>query len=354
MQKRFWWTVCLVLIFGLFCSLTSGQEERFVDPCPDAGGLYTWKGEKHLGHDYNAPVGTEVKAIADGRVFEVLRVASRCYNPETKKEVSQHFVWIRHRLSSGQYFYALYGHIDPFGYVKKDAEVKRGQPIGKITSCYVWYEGKLTPAPHLHFGVWNSEADPPMTQLGYGPIRNFVNPLEFIKNNTPWVTMEPDWKKYKLGALSFSVPSDWKVIKKGDSFAAGSTGDYRDRRNISFMVGVVDAPRGAEQGKVRIIHYGSSGGKVEEPGTTLKTISLTHLGRLVDSFRTEVAGRPVTVCVLRLTEKEGYPVKGIEFTNWSFNLIEGGKSYGFLLVGADPAFQSTIFKQLVSRIRFSP
>jgi len=169
-------------------------------------------------------------------------------------------------------------------------------------------------------------------------------------------TEEPvikEWKEYKLGALSFSVPLDWKVIERENSFAAGPTEDYMDRRYVTFMVGVMDAFEDVEQGKVRIVHYGTSGGKmIEELGTSSQTISIAHMGHLVDSFKTEVAGLPVTVCVLHLTEKEGMPVKGIEFTNWSFALIEGGKHYAFTFIGTDPAYQSAIFKQLISRIAF--
>ena len=109
-------TIVLLVAVNLFCYSVYGEEEKFIEPCSDAGGYYGWlgsPGNNHLGHDYNAPSGTEVKAIANGIVFKVVEIAAKCYDPETKKEVSQPFVWIRHQLSDGQYFYALYGHIEP-------------------------------------------------------------------------------------------------------------------------------------------------------------------------------------------------------------------------------------------------
>jgi cell wall-associated NlpC family hydrolase len=166
------------------------------------------------------------------------------------------------------------------------------------------------------------------------------------------------WRAYRVGSLSFSVPSDWKVVKaEADSFCAFSTENPTDKRTLSFMVGVVELPsasREAEPGKWRIVHYGFDGGRIEEPGTTSRTYSIGHTGYLVDSFRAAIAGRPVTVCVLRLGGREGMPLAGIESTNWSFALIEGGKHYAFTLIGADPSSQKAVFEQLISRMSLPP
>jgi len=164
------------------------------------------------------------------------------------------------------------------------------------------------------------------------------------------LTEEPivkDWKEYKLGALSFSVPSNWHVVKTENSFVGGST-----EGDVSFMVtaGTCESVKDVEQGKVRIVHFGSSGGQIEEPGTTSRIISITHMGRLLNSFKTGVSGRQVTVCILRLTENEGMISEEEGFTNWSFALIEGGRLYAFSVAGRDSAFRDAMFKQLVSKI----
>jgi murein DD-endopeptidase MepM/ murein hydrolase activator NlpD len=163
--------------------------KTFIQPCTDAGGYYSWlegDNKNHLGHDYAAAIDTVVKPIADGKVYEIINIPSLCYDPQTNKEINQHFIWVKHRLSNGKYFYALYGHIEPF--VKKDEIVKPDKPIGRIKQCYVWHKKKLVPAPHLHFGIWNSdEFLPPTKKLGYGPIREFTNPKEFFEQNRPYV-----------------------------------------------------------------------------------------------------------------------------------------------------------------------
>jgi murein DD-endopeptidase MepM/ murein hydrolase activator NlpD len=156
-----------LLLFICFISVVKG-EEKFIEPCSDAGGYYTWLGgpnKNHLGHDYNAPVGTPVKAIAEGTVFKVFDISqSRCYDPNTGKEVAQTFIWIKHRLNNGRYFYALYGHIKPSEKIKNNINVKAGEKIGEIAPCYVWDDKRkvLQSAPHLHFGIWDNEIDPPL------------------------------------------------------------------------------------------------------------------------------------------------------------------------------------------------
>ncbi|MBU4349051.1 peptidoglycan DD-metalloendopeptidase family protein [bacterium] len=196
-NSKILFTIAFAAIVSLFCSLACG-EERFIQPCPDAGGYFSWlggPGENHLGHDYNAPADTKVKAIADGTIFKIFEIPAKCYCPETETELSQPFVWIKHRLSNGQYFFALYGHIEPYKNIKEGVGVEAGQGIGKIKECYVWYKDKLVPAPHLHFGIWNSESPPPIEKVGYGPARSFVDPIEFLKKNKPYIEQTTEISK---------------------------------------------------------------------------------------------------------------------------------------------------------------
>ena len=111
-------------------------QSKFIEPCSDAGGYYGWLGgpnKNYLGHDYNTPVGTEVKAIA---------------------------------------------------------------------------EGKLVSAPHLYFGIWDSESPPPIKDVGYGSTRNFTNPKEFIRKNKPFS------HRVSFGGLSIGITNIVRESKK--------------------------------------------------------------------------------------------------------------------------------------------
>jgi hypothetical protein len=200
MKQKGLLTTLILIFFSIY--IVMGQD-KFIEPCPDAGGYYSWLGGprgNHLGHDYNAPPGTRVKAIADGTVYKVFDISqSHCYDPNTKREVKQTFVWIKHRLSNGQYFYALYGHIKPLGKIRDNANVKIGEEIGEIVQCYVYNEKKvLVPAHHLHFGIWNSESPPPLNAVGYGPVRSFTNPKKFLQENKPYVSLKTEDLSLKI------------------------------------------------------------------------------------------------------------------------------------------------------------
>jgi hypothetical protein len=212
MKQKGLLTTLILIFFSIY--IVMGQD-KFIEPCPDAGGYYSWLGGprgNHLGHDYNAPPGTRVKAIADGTVYKVFDISqSHCYDPNTKREVKQTFVWIKHRLSNGQYFYALYGHIKPLGKIRDNANVKIGEEIGEIVQCYVYNEKKvLVPAHHLHFGIWNSESPPPLNAVGYGPVRSFTNPKKFLQENKPYASL-------KTEDLSLKIIGKW-VTKNYDKF----------------------------------------------------------------------------------------------------------------------------------------
>jgi hypothetical protein len=193
--------------------------------------------------------------------------------------------------------------------------------------------------------------------------------------NTKDIKVEPtNWNEYNLGALFYSVPSDWKVFPetKADVFTKflskipigkrpgiGVTRMYyTDKGQTSITVGVLNALyKEFESGQIRIIHSDDYGGKIiEEPlVSTQRSINSSYMrefGRLIDSFKTEIAGLPVTVLILKSTEKESVAMEGKE--TWAFNLIKKGKHYAFYLCSVDREFQSLIFKELISRIRFLP
>ena len=95
----------------------------------------------HLGIDFAAPKGTEVKSPADGYV--------------TLAEKGFYFTGGSVILDHGHGVSTIYAHLDEI-LVRKDELIKKGQVIGKVGST-----GRAT-GPHLHFGVnwFDAKIDP--------------------------------------------------------------------------------------------------------------------------------------------------------------------------------------------------
>ena len=95
----------------------------------------------HLGIDFAAPKGTEVKAPAEGFV--------------TLAEKNFYFTGGSIILDHGHGVSTIYAHLDEI-LVKKNELIKKGQVIGKVGST-----GRAT-GPHLHFGVnwFDAKIDP--------------------------------------------------------------------------------------------------------------------------------------------------------------------------------------------------
>jgi hypothetical protein len=175
------------------------------------------------------------------------------------------------------------------------------------------------------------------------------DPIDFIKaNETPQTLAQACWKEYKIGDLFYSVPEHWKPGPETKD-GVRTRMYHTEQGQTTFMIGVGDSlVKDYEPGKLRIVHYGMDGGeKIEESATASRTITIGHMGRLVGGFSRVIAGRPVTVCILRLSGNDNRSLE-----NWSFALIENGKQYALSLISGDRSFQSEIFAELVSRIHF--
>jgi len=59
--------------------------------------------------------------------------------------------------------------------------VTAGEVVGTIIP---FYDGQDS-IPHLHFGIWQGKNSLPTQQLGYGPKRNFVDPIGFMNTHQP-------------------------------------------------------------------------------------------------------------------------------------------------------------------------
>lgn len=89
------------------------------------------KPSTHLGNDFRAKEGTEIKATNDG---VVVFIGELFYSGKT--------VIVDH----GHYLFSMYGHLSEIG-VKKGAKVKNGEILGKSGAT-----GRVS-GPHLHWGV---------------------------------------------------------------------------------------------------------------------------------------------------------------------------------------------------------
>ncbi len=108
----------------------------------------------HTGIDFSAPVGTEVKATADGMVESVTRSGRGLGN--------------RIVIDHGYGYKTLYACMDELG-VRNGNRVKRGEKIGTVG------ESGLSVAPHLHYEVrLNGE---PVNPINYFFLE--LTPLEY-------------------------------------------------------------------------------------------------------------------------------------------------------------------------------
>jgi hypothetical protein len=140
-----------------------------------------FKGEYHLGIDMLADFGSNVYAIADGKV-----------KPRSLKDWGDGncAAVIEHKTYDGSVFTAIYGHLQCNSLVADGSEVYAGKPIGRV--------GKWQYGDHVHISIY---AGPyaSMAKNGWGrrsvtywttpcegnPFcdNGFTNPIAFIQNN---------------------------------------------------------------------------------------------------------------------------------------------------------------------------
>ncbi len=131
-------------------------------------------GTNHLAKDYPAFVGNSVRAIADGKIHKIYPSIGGFGGDNPSKNGPA--LIIEHKKSSGNSFFALYGHMAPNSGLSEGQFVTGNDVIGTVTD----YVDAGRSWPHLHFGVWDAESNFPTTGLGYGSVRSFVNPVPFL------------------------------------------------------------------------------------------------------------------------------------------------------------------------------
>jgi len=134
----------------------------------------------HLANDYKVSEGTSVYSVSSGVVVKADLYVSN-YGGDTPS-ISGGAIVIKHLISNGKVFYALYGHLKNFKVSKGDT-VKGGQHIGDVRS---YYSGSSS-LPHLHFGINTSIP----SYRGYTPTttcsdyRGYIDPEPFLESNSP-------------------------------------------------------------------------------------------------------------------------------------------------------------------------
>lgn len=118
----------------------------------------------HLGHDFDVPEGTEVKAVDDGIVVKSDEINGfGGLNPA----IPGGAIFIRH----GNVI-VLYGHVNRK--VFTGDTVKKGDIIGTVRG-FTYGKDYL---PHLHYAKWNSPSMPP-PPYGYSDnIDKWIDPMK--------------------------------------------------------------------------------------------------------------------------------------------------------------------------------
>jgi len=141
----------------------------------------------HIGVDISASLGKPVYAVADGEVYDISNRADSGWG--FTEEVPNAAVLIKHKLSDGSSFIAIYGHLQNSSLtVSKTGEkkfVKANQIIGTIGDYDV---------THLHFGIFVGDSIKDRGHYGMLPCpksgsiiekNGTVAPINWIKTKYP-------------------------------------------------------------------------------------------------------------------------------------------------------------------------
>lgn len=139
---------------------------------------YLISGLYHIGIDMMRD--GDVYAISDGKIF-YKHCDDDSWGPGNCA------LLIRHKTSDGTIFTGLYGHIRTS--LNDGDDVKIGRPIG--------YTGPYSTGKHLHFGIRMGDSTSPspwgrLPNSSWSSTNNFINPISFIQNNSPYVNFSDD------------------------------------------------------------------------------------------------------------------------------------------------------------------
>ena len=207
-----------------FCWPTEGSEK-----------LLGWHGKNesypggvHLAQDIRATEGDDVYAIADGTVLHnSMNIGG--YGGVGR---SGGGLVVKHKLSSGEEFVALYAHLKN---ISAETTVEKGNKIAEIGP----YVGGTV---HLHFGIrfpFNDDSNR-WAGYGYGSDNGFTPPIAFIQNNAPYVNFSDTSKTVevtvrKVGDAAW-YPPNVDCFDAQKWFRVTSTTCYFADRTICFEI----------------------------------------------------------------------------------------------------------------------
>lgn len=117
-----------------------------------------WASANHLGQDFSAADGTNIRSIAAGTVEKIVQPSGSSVSGK---------IIVKHKID-GKTYYSAYLHMwKPSQYVKVGQKVSKGQLIAKVGSS-----GPST-GPHLHLEIWEN---------AYKGNGKTINPTTFMLN----------------------------------------------------------------------------------------------------------------------------------------------------------------------------
>jgi murein DD-endopeptidase MepM/ murein hydrolase activator NlpD len=180
--KAVWMMLVLSWMSCLPFGCTDGQRKSACrDPIDEKHRGLQWLSRgplgQHLAIDFVADEGTEVRAIADGRVehnYREMGDYGGCDGTPGPVLIT------RHSGGTNTSFAVQYGHVA--SHLEDGESISAGDVIGRVIDyipCCDSPEG----CPHLHFAIWDAPTEHPTSGMGYGTPRSFVDPDWFFEND---------------------------------------------------------------------------------------------------------------------------------------------------------------------------
>ena len=209
----------LLLLF--FPMIVSAEYVKPLDTFPDRGGFIgfgagPYGGTYHNGADFASTVNTEVRAIRDGYVIYSKEANGfGSLNPSSKGGA----IIIRHQDNSGNWFYAIYGHI--YRNLRDNNSGQPGEFVNKgrvIGTIRPFYNGSNF-WPHLHFGIYNGNSFP---TSGWGYSASLAN------WHDPKPTLDA-WCGPMVGHTGNAALTVYEFWKKSDPICADPNGSHQNQ-----------------------------------------------------------------------------------------------------------------------------
>ena len=211
-----------------------------------------WNGAKnyHTGDDYAVPVGTSVKAVAAGTVFDD--------SPGAEFGVSV-------QIDHGNGYQTLYGHLQSKS-VKIGDQVSAGQEIGKSGQS-----GNVT-GPHLHFEVrkgHNNPVDPASFMTGTAGSQQTVSGKQVTAPGTVLGTGDQQsWAKDFLKGMG--APTTSTNIKAMTTWMAYEGGQWHNSAHYNPLNTTLGETGATDMNSAGVKAYGSYAQGLQANVSTLK------------------------------------------------------------------------------------